>query len=344
VSRRGLTTLLAVLLAVGLAVTGGAISVPYVVLSPGPAFNTLGTVGTTEVLAIKGGRTFPTDGALDATTVSVTDNVSLFQALQGWVSGDDAVVPRELIYPPGQTQQQTDEQNAEDMRQSQDNAVVAAMKVLGIKGTTRVTVAGVSAKGPSDGHLQVGDVLTTVDGKPVTDVTSLRKLIGTRKPGQPVVIGYTRAGKAGTVRVTTTATTDAEHRAIIGITASTTSHFPVEVDIKLRDVGGPSAGLMFALGIVDKLQPGSLTGGRVVAGTGEIDQDGKVGAIGGIAQKMRGALAARPPATVFLVPAANCPEAKATRPDGLQLIKVSTLQDALTSLATLRSGGTPPSC
>ena len=341
-SRRGLTTFLAVLLAVGLAVLGGAQSVPYVILSPGPAFNTLGNIGTTEVLAIKGGKTYATDGALDATTVSVTDHVSLFQALQGWISGDDAVVPRELIYPPGQSSQQTDQQNAEDMRQSQDNATVAAMKVLGIKGTTQVTVAGISAKGPSDGHLQVGDVLTSVDGHAVTDVLSLRKEIGRRKAGQPVAIGYTRGGTTGTAELTTVASPEPDHRPVIGITAATTSHFPVEVDIKLRDVGGPSAGLMFALGILDKLQPGSLTGGKAIAGTGEIDANGKVGPIGGIAQKMRGAK--REKATVFLVPAANCPEARSTRPSGLQLIKVTTLDDALTSLATLRSGGTPPSC
>jgi PDZ domain-containing protein len=342
VSRRGLTTLLALVLAVGLAIAGGATRVPYVVLSPGPAFNTLGTVGATEVLSIKGGRTYPTDGALDATTVSVTDHVSLFEALQGWLSGDEAVVPRELIYPPQQTQQQTDQQNAEDMRQSQDNATVAAMKVLGIEGTVQVTVGAITAKGPSDGRLKVGDVLTTVDGEKVADVTELRRLISRRTAGSTVVIGYTRGGTEGSVTLTTIATPDAQRRAIIGIQAATTSHFPVSVDIKLRDVGGPSAGLMFALGIVDKLQPGSLTGGLVVAGTGEIDEAGKVGAIGGIAQKMRGALRAK--ASVFLVPAANCQEAKATRPSGLRLVKVTTLQDALTSFATLRKGGTPPSC
>jgi PDZ domain-containing protein len=116
----------------------------------------------------------------------------------------------------------------------------------------------------------------------------------------------------------------------------------VHVDIKLQDVGGPSAGLMFALGIVDKLQPGSLTGGRVVAGTGEIDESGKVGAIGGIAQKMRGAVKAG--ATVFLVPSANCDEARRTRPDHLQLVRVGTIQDALDGLAALRAGRTPASC
>ena len=331
------------LLAVGLAVLGGARTVPYVVLSPGPAFNTLGTVGATEVLTITGGRTYATDGALDATTVSVTDEVTLFQALQGWISGDDAVVPRELIYPPGRTHEQTDQQNAEDMRQSQDNAVVAAMAVLGIKGTTQVTIAGISPGGPSDGKLQVGDVVTTVDGQKVTDIDSLRRLIsGGRTAGKPVAIGYTRGGKAGSATLTTTASTEPSHRAVIGITAATTSHYPVQVDIKLRDVGGPSAGLMFALGILDKLQPGSLTGGRAIAGTGEIDGEGKVGPIGGIAQKLRGAK--REKATVFLVPAGNCPEARSTKPSGLQLVKVTTLQDALSSLATLRAGGTPPSC
>jgi PDZ domain-containing protein len=342
VSRRALTTLLASLLAVGLAVGAAWEKVPYVVLSPGPAFNTLGTIGSTEVLTITGGKTYPTDGALDATTVSVRDKVSLFEALQGWLSGDDAVVPRELIYPPQRTQQQTDQQNAQDMLQSQDDATVAAMRVLGIPGTVQVSVGAVTAKGPSEGHLRAGDVLTTVDGKRVTDVSSLRRLISSRKAGARVVIGFTRNGKPGKVTLVTTATTDAAHRAVIGITAATSSHFPVNVDIKLRDVGGPSAGLMFALGIIDKLQPGSLTGGRFVAGTGEIGPDGKVGPIGGIAQKMRGARHAN--ATVFLVPAANCDEARSTRPAGLTLIRVTTLQDALTGLKQIREGGTPRSC
>jgi PDZ domain-containing protein len=342
VSRRAFTTLLTALLAVLLAAAGAVKTVPYVKLSPGPAFNTLGTVGTAEVLSIKGGKTYPTDGALDATTVSVTDHVTLFEALGGWLSGDDAVVPRELVYPPDQDRRQTDEQNAQDMRQSQDDATVAAMKVLGIVGTVEVSVGEVTAGGPADGHLRVGDVITSVDREKVTDVESLRRLISKRTPGRTVVIGYLRAGKPATVTLGTTATKDAEHRAVIGIKASTASRFPVQVDIRLKDVGGPSAGLMFALGILDKLQPGSLTGGRVVAGTGEIAQDGKVGAIGGVAQKMRGAT--RAGASVFLVPSANCVEAKRTRPDGLRLIRVSTLTDALASLKSLREGGTPPTC
>jgi PDZ domain-containing protein len=339
VSRGALTTLLTALLAAVLAAAGAFTRVPYVKLSPGPAFNTLGTIGASEVLTISGGRTYPTDGALDATTVSVTDHVTLFEAIGGWLSGSDAVVPREIVYPPDQNREQTDKQNAQDMRQSQDDATVAAMKVLGIA-ATQVSVAAVTAKGPSDGKLKVGDVLVSVDGKAVDGVDGLRRLISARPPGRTVVIGYRRAGTAGSVTLGTVATPDAEHRAVIGI--QVTPAFPVKVDIQLRDVGGPSAGLMFALGIIDKLQPGSLTGGRVIAGTGEISQDGKVGPIGGIAQKMRGALHEH--ATVFLVPSANCVEAQRTRPDRLRLIRVSTLQGALDALRTLREGGTPPTC
>jgi PDZ domain-containing protein len=339
VSRGALTTLLTALLAVLLAAAGAITRVPYVRLSPGPAFNTLGTIGASEVLTISGGRTYPTDGALDATTVSVTDRATLFEAIEGWLSGSDAVVPREIVFPPDQDREQTDKQNAQDMRQSQDDATVAAMKVLGIA-ATQVSVVTVTARGPSDGHLKAGDVLVSVDGKAVTGTDSLRKLISARTPGRTVVIGYRRGGKPGTVTLGTVATPDAEHRAVIGIQIAPV--FPVKVDIQLKDVGGPSAGLMFALGIVDKLQPGSLTGGRVIAGTGEITQEGTVGAIGGIAQKMRGAT--REGAKVFLVPAANCVEAVRTRPDGLQLLRVTTLQGALDSLRTLREGGTPPTC
>jgi PDZ domain-containing protein len=205
-----------------------------------------------------------------------------------------------------------------------------------------VSVAAVTAGGPSEGRLKAGDLLVSVDGKAVTGADELRRLISARSPGQTVVIGYRRAGKAASVTLGTVATPDAEHRAIVGI--QVVPVFPVKVDIQLKDVGGPSAGLMFALGIVDKLQPGSLTGGRVVAGTGEISQDGKVGPIGGIGQKMRGALRADPPATVFLVPAANCAEAKRTRPDGLRLIRATTLEGVLAALKTLREGGTPPTC
>ncbi|MGZ6791546.1 MAG: YlbL family protein [Mycobacteriales bacterium] len=337
-SRRTLTLLLASTLALALALAGGLAQVPYVELSPGPAYNTLGAVDGRSILTVTGHPTYPTDGALDLTTVSVQDRITLLQALRGWLSSSEAIVPREVIFPPDQTQQQADQENTQLMVQSQSDATSAALHELGIPSKT--AVGSVTKGAPADGKLQPGDVLTSVDGKPVTDPASLRALISTRAPGQPVVVGYLRKGVAGSATLTTVASTDKPARALIGITPSEVAD--VKVQISLQDVGGPSAGLMFALGIIDKLGPDSLTGGRNIAGTGEISADGKVGAIGGIAQKMRGAKARG--ATVFLSPADNCAEARKNKPSGLTLVRVSTLHGALLALATLHAGGTPPSC
>jgi PDZ domain-containing protein len=342
VSRRALTLLLASALALGLAIAGSAQGVPYVALSAGPAYNTLGSVDGKQILTITGRPTYPTDGALDLTTVSVRDRISLFQAITGWLSSRQAVVPREVVFPPDQTQEQTDQQNQQQMQESQDDATTAALRQLGLPSTTTVTVSSVAKGAPADGRLKPGDVLTAVDGTAVTGNESLRALISKHAPGEPVVIAYTRDGQPGTATLVTAASTEGLRRAIVGITPNERSVFPVKVDIMLKDVGGPSAGLMFALGIIDKLGPESITGGRTIAGTGEITPDGVVGPIGGIAQKMLGAQARG--ATVFLAPADNCDEARATRPDGLTLVRVGTLKDALAALQTLREGGTPPSC
>ncbi|MGX4689929.1 S16 family serine protease [Streptomyces sp. JNUCC 63] len=133
-------------------------------------------------------------------------------------------------------------------------------------------------------------------------------------------------------------------RAIVGISAGTDHTFPFTIDIKLADVGGPSAGLMFALGIYDKLTPGSLTGGKFVAGTGTIDDNGKVGPIGGIEMKTVGARDRG--ARYFLTPADNCASAVKDTPSGLTLVKVNTMGDALAALRDIRTGNTAdlPKC
>ena len=330
--------MLASVLALALAIAGAVQSVPYVALAPGPAYNTLGQVGDTPVLTISGARTYPTTGALDLTTVSVQDHITLFQAIKGWFSSTEAVIPREIVIPPEKSEEENEKENTQLMRQSQDDATVAALHQLGLP--TTVTVAEITKGSPSDGKLKVGDVITTVDGRPVKGADGLRSLIGTRKPGQSVRIGFRRGQVAGQVTLATVSSGEPQPRALIGIRPDETSS--IKVEIQLKDVGGPSAGLMFALGIIDKLGPGSLTGGKKIAGTGEITADGTVGIIGGIPQKMRGAKASG--ATVFLVPAGNCTEAKDNKPAGLTLVRVSTLKGALGALATLRAGGTPPTC
>jgi PDZ domain-containing protein len=176
----------------------------------------------------------------------------------------------------------------------------------------------------------------------VSSAGSLRAAIGKRAPGRPVRISFTRAGKPAVVTLTTVASGEKPPRALIGVMLNEATSYSIKVDIKLKDVGGPSAGLMFALGIIEKLGPESLTGGRIIAGSGEITTDGAIGRIGGIPQKMLGAR--KQGATVFLVAADNCQEAKANKPAGLLLVKVSSLKTALSALRTLRDGGTPPSC
>ena len=301
--RRASTLLLASLLALGLLVVGAYQSVPYVALSPGPAINTLGGAGKDAVLSISGAPTYDANGRLDLTTVSVKDNISLFEAMTGWISNREAVVPRELVIPPDKTAKETSEENTEEMKQSQDNATTAALTELGFPAIVTVSVDEVDNGAPAAGKLKAGDVLVTVDGAKIKDSASLRALIGRHRPGETVVIGYTRGGKPGTATIMTGTSSGKPVRAVVGITLTQTASFAIKVNIRLKDIGGPSAGLMFALGIIEKLGKDSLTGGKHLAGTGTIAIDGKVGAIGGIAEKMLGAKDAG--ATVFLAPADN---------------------------------------
>ena len=339
-TRRNLTMLLAGVLAVALLGLGMWQTVPYVELSPGPAINTLGGDTTDQgqpILTISGARTYTTDGSLDLTTVSLRDHITLFEALRGWISSREAVVPREYVIPPDQTTQQNDKQNQVDMKASQDDATTAALGELGLE---TLSVDSVTASGPSVGRLAPGDVIVSVDGTTIGSPHSLRTAVRAHRIGEQVVVAYLRHGRPGTVTITTGHAPDEPTQSAIGI--ATKAHSPITVSIRLKDIGGPSAGLMFALGIIDKLGEQSLTGGKNIAGTGTIDANGKVGAIGGIAEKMLGAKDAG--ATVFLAPADNCKEAAAHKPSGLRLVRVATLHEALAALATLRAGGTPAPC
>lgn len=342
-SRRTLTLLLATLLAVGL--TAGAVQarVPYVALGPGPTYNTLGEVGGTPVIAIEGRPTFPTDGQLDLTTVGVQSRLTLVEALRGWFASDLAVVPREVVYPPGRTDAQVQEKNAELMRESQGSAAVAAARQLGFR-VAEVTVTEVTPGAPAAGQLETGDVLTSLDGTALRDAAELRSLIAAKQVGDTVRVGFVRGGRPGTVAVVTGPSGgDGPRRPVIGVvTQEKPVDAPFEVTISLQDVGGPSAGLLFTLGILDKLGQPSLTGGKYIAGTGEISSDGTVGAIGGITQKLIAAEAKG--AVAFLVPTDNCAEAVRQAPADFPLLEVSTLSDALAGLEALREGGQPALC
>ncbi|CAL9524705.1 YlbL family protein [Streptomyces sp. enrichment culture] len=357
--RRTATLLAATLSLIALLCAGVLIPVPYSEMSPGPTVNTLGDSGGEPVLRISGHETYPTSGHLNMTTVRVTGaeyRMNIVEAVAGWLADDSVVVPHETLYPNGKTEEQSTQENAEEFSQSQESARVAALRQLRLPVATRVVVSSVQKGSPAEGRLHAGDVIKSVDGVPVREPKDVAAVVTKRKPGAPVdftivpakdAAAAEKAGREPTtteeITVTTKRAGDAD-RAIVGIQAGTDHTFPFQIDIKLDDVGGPSAGLMFALGIVDKLTPGPLTGGRFVAGTGTIDETGKVGPIGGIEMKLVGARQAG--AAYFLTPAANCPAAAAATPDGLTLIKVDTIADAVKSLEKVGKGDTAglPSC
>jgi PDZ domain-containing protein len=343
-TRRQLTLLIAVAGIAAAVLAAALIPVPYVILSPGPTLNTLGTrPGGKPLIQISGHRAYPTNGHLNLVTVSYQggplDGFNVFTALQAWLTPHEAVVPEQELFGTNQTQQQVARQDTQQMVSSQQIAEAAALCQIGIKFDTVDTVNFVETGMPATGVLRKGDVITAVDGRPVTCRTPAGTLIKARAPGVPVVLTVDRHGTTRKFRLKTA---DARGSAVVGVGVLETYRFPFQVRINVGNIGGPSAGLMFALGIVDKLTPGDLTGGRFIAGTGEIAVNGAVGPIGGIQQKMAGARASG--ATVFLTPAANCPDTAGAVPQGLRVIKVSTLAGAVHALKALAAGGNVPSC
>jgi PDZ domain-containing protein len=319
------------------------VQVPYVALTPGPTLNTLGKANGHLLVTVDGHRTYPTTGHLNMVTVSFIGgpgtNFNIFAALQAWLSPNEAVVPEREIFPVGQSQRQVLKQDTEQMVNSQQTATAAALCQLGIRFKTVDAVTGTIRGLPAAAALRHGDVIAAVNGTPVTCRTSAAALIRSRAPGTPVKLKIIRNGKPRAIRLTTARYQGAS---VIGVSVVESFVFPFTVKIDIGNIGGPSAGLMFALAIIDKLSPANLTGGRFIAGTGAIEAKGAVDPIGGIQQKMVGARNAG--ATVFLTPAANCPETAGAIPAGLRLIKVSTLSGAIAALQALRNGQPVASC
>ncbi len=329
-----IAALLAVLFALG-----ATLPVPYVVLGPGPSFNTLGSIDGRQIITVEGREVNDSTGNLNLTTVSVADQLELIRAVQGWIDPEENVVPREEVFPPDQTTEETDQQNRQDFINSQNSAEAAALGELGYP--LRVVVAGVPDGSPSLDRLQADDVLDSVNGTAVADAEALVGVLTALAPGDSATVGFTRLGTAMTTRITTTEATDRDGAAL-GIQVSFERAAPFTVSINVADVGGPSAGLMLTLGILDLVGDTDLVDGMFVAGTGTIDADGVVGRIGGIPLKL--IAAERLGADVFLVPEANCADAVVGAPEGLPLAVVATLDDALTALADLRAGDTPRLC
>lgn len=336
--RRGVTVLLGAALVV-LSIWGITVApVPYATLGPGPTVDTLGTADGDPVIEVSGAATSTSAGQLRLVTIYVADQPTLLEAIRAWFDAEDAVVPREFVYPPQRSKQEIDEQNAQEFRASQTSAETAALRQLGHP--VQVIVTEVVKGRPAEGKLAPGDEVTSVDGVAVTSRTKLQELIRAKPAGTALTVGHRRGGQEASTTITSAA--DSDGIPVLGIAVENRQPHPFTIKIDLERIGGPSAGLMFALGIIDKLDPDDITGGMVIAGTGTIDEEGRVGPIGGVPQKLVAAKDVK--ATAFLTPEDNCAEAVANAQPGLKLVKVATLDDALAALAALREGREPALC
>jgi Lon-like protease len=318
----------------------------FVIQQPGPVYNTLGEAQAADgtmvpLISVKGADTYPTAGALDLLTVQIVGNrertPSWFELASAWFDPSRAVVPIDAVFPQGQTTEERNEESAAMMVDSQKEATAAALLQLGYDVPSHLEVYSLTEGSAATGVLEKGDVILEAGGQKVTGADQLRSIIN-GLAGAPVPMVVERDGTQKTVSVTPKqADVNGETRWLIGVTLITDYEFPIDVTIQLNNVGGPSAGMMFALGIIDTLTPGELNGGKNIAGTGTIDAAGDVGAIGGIRQKLYGAKGAG--ADYFLAPKSNCDEVYGHVPAGLRVFAVEKLTDSLTALDAIAKGG-----
>jgi PDZ domain-containing protein len=305
---------------------------PYVLMSPGTPQNILG-----NAISISGAETFPVKGKLSVTSVMVTNPDSYltgFDILYGWVTSDQAVLPRAEIYPENETAEQSNQQGAADMQESQANATSAALTLLGYKGDTKLIINSVNPKSLAFKELLAGDQIISVDQKILTSATQITDYLNTKKAGDIVKVKLVRGATSGdatsgkTIEIPVKLSARDDGSAFIGVNIESKHNFPITVKIKLDETGGPSGGLIFALGIIEKLQSEDLIRGRNIAGTGTITDTGEVGPIGGITEKIIGAKKAG--VSIFIAPIENCSDI--THPEllkGIKVVPVATLSEAL---------------
>lgn len=322
-----------------------AIPAPYAVRLPGPTVDTLGSSGDTPLISIEDEETFPSDGELRLTTVSVMGGpgypVGVAQVLRGWWDDRITVVPREAVFPPDRTREEVDQQSQAQMVSSQENATIAALEALDYTVGVTLVIAETVPGGPAEAVVEKDDVITSIavgsgDAVPVGNLEDLTEILQNTDAGTAVRLGVLRDGEPTELEIVTGPRDDGESGSVIGVLIDPEFAFPVQVDIEISNIGGSSAGTMFALGIMELLTPGDATGGHVIAGTGTMDASGQVGPIGGIVQKLNGS--ARDGAEYFLAPASNCAEVVGNVPNGLQVIKVETLDQAWEAVEAIGSG------
>lgn len=346
-SSRNVVLLVSGTTALVLAAVIAALPVPYVVFSPGPVRDTLGASSDGDpLIVIEGTETYPTDGQLDLTTIRVAGGplgrVTVVEAVQAYVDRSRSLRPVETVYPPEETREQAREVSSAQMTAAQQSAAVAALEALGRDVPARLVIAGFGGNPASEAVLEEQDVVTALDGTELTASGELVDRLQSYSPGDVVDITVVRGEETLTEPVELAEADDGS--VILGVLVAPDYELPFEVSYDVGGIGGPSAGLMFSLGIYDKLTPGALTGGEHVAGTGTMDDQGAVGPIDGIQQKMVGARDVG--ASWFLAPQGNCEAVVGSVPDDLEVTAVATLEEAVGAVEAIAAGDTDdlPTC
>lgn len=321
-----------VVLMIGLALLA---PLPYVIIKPSTPENVLG-----KLITINGAESYPPSqgSKLFITAVLVTDPgtyVSGLQVLASWIDGTSAVFPRAEIYPPEQTDKEIKTENQIDMTNSQYDATAAALTFLKIKYSQSIQVTGTLAGSGAHHRLLPGDRIISVDGQIIGTPEQIRRIISSHTIGDSLEVTVQRKVNSVDTQLTEKITLMAnqQRKPALGIFVGTTYEFPFTAKFNIQETGGPSGGMIFALGIIEKLTSEDLLRGRAIAGTGTIDDQGNVGPIGGINEKMIGAAEAG--ATIFLAPRANCVDIKSV-PKKLVVIPVATLNEAVDVLRNTR--------
>lgn len=315
--------------------TARFVRVPYDAIGPGDAHS------LNDSVKVVGHPSFPPKGEVLSTTVSVRERVNLLVAFAGWLDSDTDVVPQRQVsgdVDPSEYRRQ----NEAAMSDSKTIAQLLALRHLGFQGVVEGSEIIDVEKGlPASGLLRTGDIIVEVDGVAQPEPPAMVAAIQARKPGDVVTLKIKR-GDAAPFDVDAPLGSS-EGRTLLGVRMTPKVRLPFDIDIESGDVVGPSAGLAYALELVDLLTPGELTGGRRVAVTGDLGPDGTVGEIGGIAQKEAAVRAAG--VKVFLVPKGNLAEAR-KRAGGLDIRPVGSFDEALAVLGSLQGSnalalGTP---
>ena len=317
-----------------------SLTVPYAAQGPGPTVDTLSSVDGKDVVEVSGAETFETSGQLNMTTVAVRTNMSLSQAIGRWLTTNDTIVPIETVIPTGTSSEEMQEANEQAFVQSEAAATVTAMNYLNIP--VHVVVAGVMEDSAAAGSVQSEDVILAVDGKDVSEPAEVQEIIRAKAPGDDVTLSLENNGKQREETITLGENPHDSKMALLGVTMTSAPRDGMNVTYNLQDIGGPSAGMMFSLALIDKLTEDDLTGGHFVAGTGTISEDGTVGPIGGIQHKVEASHEAG--AELFLAPAANCEAATSGDHGDMVIASVENLDDAVKAIEDFSSGADVQTC